>query len=242
LSSSALLLTVESLALSTKINCPQTGKKRVRWLRSVEWSVKQVRHRIPEGPMNTPKTITLLLAMLPALVSIQAKPKKPYKLPAAFNNARYVYVEAVDGQELDPRLNPDDRQAIADVDKALDDWKRYALTIRRDQADLIFVVRKGRLVTAEVGGQVGSRTQRIPNRPANGPIAGNGVSLGGELGPPDDLLEVYLPHPDDAHGTLLWQRTVADGLNPPQLTLFRQLKDEVDRTYPIQTSTQAPKP
>jgi hypothetical protein len=192
--------------------------------------------------MKPLKSITFLLFLVPALATLQSKPKKPYKLPAAFNQARYVYVEAVDGQEFDPRVDPDDRQAIADVDQALDDWKRYVLTIRREQADLIFVVRKGRLASATVGGQVGSGPRGVPGRPANGPISGNGVAVGGEVGPPDDLLEVYMPDPGDAHGALIWQRTRADGLNPPDLALFKQLKDEVERTYPIQTANKASKP
>jgi len=192
--------------------------------------------------MKPLKTITLFLVLVPAVATLQANTKKPYKLPALFNQARYVYVEAVAGQEFDPRLDPDDRQAIADVDKALHDWNRYVLTIRREQADLIFVVRKGRLVTAKVGVQVGSGPQGAPGRPADGPFPGNGVAVGGDVGPADDLLEVYVPNPNDAQGALLWQRTLPDGLNPPQLTLFKQLKDEVERTYPSQTGNKPSKP
>jgi hypothetical protein len=194
--------------------------------------------------MKTLKTIALILALAPALATLQAKPKKPYKLPAMFNQARYVYVEAVAGQEFDPRLNSYDRQAIADVESALNDWNRYLLTTERDQADLIFVVRKGRVAEANVGVQVGPGPQGAPGRPANGPLPGNGVggTVGGGVGPPDDLLEVYLPNPNEAHGTLLWQHTLADGLNPPDLSLFKQLKDEVEHTYPSQTASKAPKP
>lgn len=192
--------------------------------------------------MKSLKTITLLLVLVPALATTQAKNKKPYKLPAMFNQARYVYVEAVDGQEFNPRLNPDDRQAIADLSEAVDSWKRYILTVRRDQADLIFVVRKGRLAEADLGVQVGSGPRNSPNRPAAGPLPGNGVALGGRAGPPDDLLEVYVRNPDDTRGALLWQRTLADGLNPPDITLFKQLKNEVETTYPIQTASTAPKP
>jgi hypothetical protein len=217
-------------------------KRRVLWLRSADLPVKHATQPRSEGPMKPLKMITLLLVLVTALASVQAKTKKPYKLPAAFNQARYVYVEAVDGQEFDPRLDPDDRQAITDVDKALYDWNRYVLTIRREQADLIFVVRKGRLVTAKLAVQVGSGPQGVPNRPANGPFPSNSVAVGGDVGPPDDLLEVYVPNPNDARGTLLWQRTLADGLNSPQLTLFKQLKNEVERTYPIQTTNKASKP
>ncbi len=182
--------------------------------------------------MKPLKMITLLLLLMPALATIQAKPKKPYKLPAVFEQARYVYVEAVDGQEFDPRLEPDDREAIADVDKALYDWNRYIVTTRRDQAELIFVVRKGRLAAATLGGQVSSAPPIGPGRPGAGPGPGSGIAVGGEVGPPDDFLEVYLPNPNEARGALLWQRALPDGLNPPQLMLFKQLKDEIERTYP----------
>ncbi|HEY2466397.1 MAG TPA: hypothetical protein VGI45_00980 [Terracidiphilus sp.] len=193
--------------------------------------------------MRPLKTITLIVMLAPALAIAPAKPKKPYKLPAVFNQARYVYVEAENGQEFDPRLDPDDRQAIADVDKAVYDWKRYVLTEQRREADLILVVRKGRLAEARLGVQVGTGRQGTSNRPAGAPVGGNGVGVGGEVGPPDDLLEVYMPSPnDESRGTLLWQRTLADGLNPPDLTLFRQLKNEVETTYPNQTATKASKP
>jgi hypothetical protein len=192
--------------------------------------------------MKPLKMIALLLVLVPAFATMQAKAKKPYKLPAAFNQARYVYVEAADGQEFDPRLNPDDRQAIADMDEAMNDWNRYVLTMRRDQADLIFVVRKGRAAEADVGLGVGSGRQGVPNRPANGRSPGNGVAVGGQVGSPDDLLEVYLPNPNDSHGTLLWRHTLADGLNSPELALFNELKNEVERTYPSQTAGKTAKP
>lgn len=99
-------------------------------------------------PLNA---IALLILLLPAVSSVQGKTKKPYVLPAVFNHARYVYVEAVDGEQFDPRLYPDDRQAIANVRDALHDWSRYTLVVRREDAELIFVVRKGRLAQADVG-------------------------------------------------------------------------------------------
>lgn len=193
--------------------------------------------------MKPLKALPLLLMLVFALPATQAKPKKPYKLPAAFNQARYVYVEAEDGQVYDPRLDPYDRQAIGDVDDALYKWKRYAVTTRREDADLIFVVRKGRLAAAKAGVQVGpGGPQAYPNPQGNpGPrtAPANGIALGGEVGPPDDLLEVYERSPDNSRGAMLWQRSFADGLNPPDLTLLKQLKDAVERDYPVQTANQS---
>ncbi len=192
--------------------------------------------------MKLLKTCTLLLVLVPAMATLQAKTKKPYKLPAEFNQAQYVWVEAFDGQEFDTRLIPEDRQAIADVYKALYDWKRYVVTTQRDQADLIFVVRKGRVAQADVGVLVNRGPQGVPNQPAGGAGPGTGVAVGGEVGPPDDLLEVYERNPNEAHGALLWERTLADGLDHPDVPLFKQLKDQIEHDYPVQTASKPPKP
>ncbi len=180
--------------------------------------------------MKLQKIIPLILVLVPAFTAVQAKTKKPYKLPAAFNMAQFVWVEAVDGQEFNPRLIPEDRQAIGDLYKALYDWKRYMVVANRDRADLIFVVRKGRLAESGVGIQAGNGPVVAPGGraggpvPAGGPMPGNGVAVGAEVGPPDDLLEVYQRNPNDTQGVLLWQRTQADGLDHPDVPLFKQLK------------------
>jgi len=196
-----------------------------------------------------PAVVSLLL-LAPAIVPAHAKSKKPYKLPAIFSQATYVYVEAVDGQQFDPRLYPEDRQAIANVQSALEDWHRYTLTVKREEAELIFVVRKGREAEARVGIQGGTPPLGTPGRPQNNPNnpngpnspGGVGTSVGGEVGPPDDLLEVYYKSADHAHGMMIWQRTEADGLDRPDVALLRELRNEVERTYPIQTATQTKKP
>ncbi len=186
--------------------------------------------------------------LLPALVAVQGKPKKPDTLPAIFRNASYVYVQAVDGQQFDPRLDPEDRLAIANVQDALSDWKRYTLVTRRDQADLIIVVRKGRLVEGRVGVDVGAGTQgnagtgpggQAPS--AGGPRAsgpGVGVGVGGEVGPPDDLFEVYEPGSNDAFGAQLWVRSQPEGLSGKNPILFKQFKDAVEKAYPLQQASQ----
>jgi hypothetical protein len=81
----------------------------------------------------------LLLGSVSLLIVAEAKPKnQKVDLPAVFKNAQYVYVEAYDGDLLNPKLVPEDRQAIYNVEQGLKDWKRYAIVLQRDQADLVF--------------------------------------------------------------------------------------------------------
>jgi hypothetical protein len=195
--------------------------------------------------MNAPKVTILLLVLLPALVLAQSKTKKP-KLPAVFNHARYVYVEAVDGQEFDPHLYPEDRQAIADVQDALRTWNRYALTTRREDADLVIVVRKGRVVEAKVGVVVSSSSgpqgNPSPGQPRGQAGTGVGVVAGGEASIPDDLFEICQLNPDGKLSSPLWMHTFPGGLDGPKVFLLQQFKDAVEHAYPSQPANQAPKP
>jgi hypothetical protein len=193
--------------------------------------------------MKPDKVAALLLALLPAFAL--AKPKKT-DVPAIFRIATYVYVESSDGGEMRPGLYPADRNAIADVEDALRDWNRYTLTTRRDQAELVIVVRKGRLASGQLSGRV-PVGQPLPSNqaPGHGPgSAGNGTGLGteAEVGPEDDMLQVYLLDPDGKLVGPIWNRTLTDGLDEPQLPLFQQLKSAVERAYPPTTASQPSKP
>lgn len=202
--------------------------------------------------MKPHKAIALLL-LFPAALLVQAKNKKQSGVPAVFGQARYVYVEAVDGKEFDPNLNPPDREAIADVRDALTDWHRYTLTTERDQADLVIVVRKGRVASTDVavsprggssspslGGSMG--TQAPGQGRANAPMGGPGIEADAEMGPPDDLFEVCQINQNGKLSTPLWERTMQDGLDAPRVLLLRQFRDAVEKAYPSQTAGPAQKP
>jgi hypothetical protein len=202
--------------------------------------------------MKLSSRIALVLLLLPTLLIAQTK--KKHTVPAIFNNARYVWVETIDGRDVfSPGLNPDDRQAISDVEDALRDWKRYSLTTQRSEAELVFVVRKGRLVAAKIGGTAGGgsgpRPQPFPGqRPVTGPDAAGtadsapGVMVGAEAGSPDDLLQVRVLNTDGRLGAVLWERMFPDGLDAPQVSLVAQLKKAVEHDYPLNPlpSTQTP--
>ncbi|HEV2137056.1 MAG TPA: hypothetical protein VGR47_22750 [Terracidiphilus sp.] len=198
--------------------------------------------------MRAYKAGVLLLALVPVLAFARKKTNKQV-LPAVFNQAQYVYVQAMDGDEFNPNLLPEDRQAIADVMTAIQGWKRYVLVYQRSQADLVFVVRVGRLVTGRgnVGIYHGSapplqgpgqQGTRYPGQPGNGTVVG----AGGEVGPPDDLLWVCTLDTDGRLNPPLWRRTQQDGLDSPDVPLFKEFRREMDREYPPSTASKAKKP
>jgi hypothetical protein len=194
--------------------------------------------------MSRYKAIALLLILVPALALAQHKAKKHNDVPAVFQYAHFVYVEAADGDATKPGLYPEDRQAIFDVQDALQDWNRYALANRREGADVVLVVRKGRLAGAQTHAGVSVGTPRLPGsgNPAAGRPPGQsgqggdgeGVGAEGEVGPENDMLRVYLVSSDGKLSGPLWTREIQDGLDAPNVVLMQQLRTAVERAYPSQ--------
>ncbi len=174
----------------------------------------------------------------------QSKPKKP-DVSAVFQNARYVYVEAVDGDLLQPSLYPEDRQAISDVQDSVRVWNRYAIALDRNEADLVIVVRKGRLAGAQLHGGISGGTRTQPGQPPN-PDSGGGPSLqggrsaevgaGGEVGPDVDILRIYIQNDGKLTG-MVWSREQDGGLDAPGVPLIAQLRAAVEHAYPQTAST-----
>lgn len=202
--------------------------------------------------MKFVKSFAILLTVLAPLAF--AKNKKKDTLPAVFSNARYVYVQAEDGDIMKPGLFPEDREAIANVQDGLKDWNRYALTLHRNDADLIIIVRRGRLASAQVHGGVsagsppvmgGPYPSRIPSGASNSAPGSNpdridnpdNLGTRTELGPNDDTLRVFSLNPQGKLSGPLWSREMKDGLDAPDVLLLRFLKDAVDRDYPPQPAS-----
>jgi hypothetical protein len=163
------------------------------------------------------RALFLLLALsLIATLAVSQKEKKKSDFPALILQARYLMVTTYDGNEFSPRVHVDDRRAMNAVEEAVRVWGRYAITYREENADLIIVVRKGRLVGATVGGRTGG-TQ---------PGSRGGIIYGTDAGHPDDSLAVH-----DARlgidSSPLWRRTQKDGLSE-DLPLFRFLKQQIE--------------
>jgi hypothetical protein len=93
------------------------------------------------------KGAVLALVLLTATLAIAA-PKSPKvssspnipAFPGTLVNARFVYVTSYDGDQFNPNLFPDDRQAIGTVQDAVQKWGKFILVYEPQQADIILMV------------------------------------------------------------------------------------------------------
>jgi len=60
--------------------------------------------------------------------------------PGTLANARYVYVASHDGDQFNPNLLPEDREAIGAVQSAIQNWGKLTLVYQPSQADIIILV------------------------------------------------------------------------------------------------------
>lgn len=186
--------------------------------------------------MKACRFLVLLLLLIPGGGQAQNKSKKHPKVPAVFETARSVYVKAESGDVTRPGIYPEDREAISNIETGLQDWDRYRVAARRDQADLVFVVRKGRFAGAQGPGNlsVGTRPM-IPGSARPAPMgSGEEVGTEGEVSPKDDLLEVYTVSDDGELAGPIWRGEMVKGLDAPKVELLRQLRKAVDRAYPME--------
>ena len=60
--------------------------------------------------------------------------------PGTLRNARYVYVTSYDGDQFNPKLLPEDREAISAVQNAIQKWGKLTLVYRPQDADIVLAV------------------------------------------------------------------------------------------------------
>lgn len=167
------------------------------------------------------RTLLLGITLLSFGFACAHAAKSKDTLPPILLSSHFVYVEALDGDQFDPHVIPDDRHAIVNVQQAIQNWKHYIITVKRGDAELIFVVRKGRIASVQPGVGIGggSRTGGRPD------VVSAGASA--DVGSPNDLLEVCILNPDGSRTGPIWTRSMKDGLDPPNIPLFQQLKQAV---------------
>ena len=82
-------------------------------------------------------------------------------ISAVVRNATYVMVTTYSGDIFSPDVTPDDRHAVQNVQDKIQKWGRYKLVYNRGEADLILVVRTGRLAEVKGSGvSLGLRLRR----------------------------------------------------------------------------------
>ena len=139
-----------------------------------------------------------VILLFSLLLVLQGYAKAP-SIPALVLQARYVALgyETAEGfiAETDFRsfastkVQPDDRQAIANIYDVLTKWKRYTITINPADADMLIAVRTGRVASGTGGIRVG--TGGIDPTTGRRTSSSIGPVFGAEAGPADDYLAVY---------------------------------------------------
>jgi len=92
------------------------------------------------------RAVSVMLLMLTAAIAALAAPSAQTSatpvFPKVLMNAKYVYVTSYDGDQFDFNILPEDRQAIASVQDAIQKWGHYTLVYRPEDADMIIAVQK----------------------------------------------------------------------------------------------------
>ncbi len=82
---------------------------------------------------------TALAFAAPKADKVNAEQNVP-AFPGTLINSRFVYVTSYDGDQFNPHLLPDDRNAIGAVQDAMQKWGKFTLVLQPQQADIILVV------------------------------------------------------------------------------------------------------
>jgi hypothetical protein len=84
--------------------------------------------------------ISLILVAVSALAAPNSSSARVPAFPRTLANARYVYVASYDGDQFDPNLFAEDRNAIGAVQNAIQKWGKLTIVYRPAEADVIILV------------------------------------------------------------------------------------------------------
>jgi hypothetical protein len=87
--------------------------------------------------------VAAVLVVMSAIFATAAPSPNTAKVPAfpgTLANARYVYVASYDGDQFDPNLLPEDREAISAVQNAIQNWGKLTIVYRPSEADITILV------------------------------------------------------------------------------------------------------
>ncbi len=87
--------------------------------------------------------LAISLTMVAAISAFAAPNSSAAKMPAfpgTLANARYVYVASYDGDQFNPNVLSDDRNAIGAVQNAIQGWGKLMIVLRPSEADIVILV------------------------------------------------------------------------------------------------------
>jgi hypothetical protein len=84
--------------------------------------------------------ILIAVAVISSAVASNPNTANVPAFPGILANARYVYVAAYDGDQFNPNLLSEDRDAITSVQDAIHNWGRLTLVYRPSEADIVILV------------------------------------------------------------------------------------------------------
>src|ERR1700674_2962845 len=82
----------------------------------------------------------ILMAAISAIAVPNPSPAKAPAFPGTLANASYVYVASYDGDQFNPNLLPEDRDAIHAVQDAIQNWGKLTIVYRPSEAEIIILV------------------------------------------------------------------------------------------------------
>jgi hypothetical protein len=82
----------------------------------------------------------IVMAAISAWAAPNPSTAKVPAFPGTLANARYVYVASYDGDQFDPNLFYEDRNAINAVQNAIQNWGKLIIVYQPSQADIIILV------------------------------------------------------------------------------------------------------
>src|ERR1700693_4159564 len=84
--------------------------------------------------------VLIMMTAISALAAPRPSTEKVPAFPGTLVNATYVYVTSYDGDQFNPNLLPEDREAISAVQDALQKWGKFTLVYKPHEAEIVLTV------------------------------------------------------------------------------------------------------
>ncbi|MES1211042.1 MAG: hypothetical protein ABUL63_01780, partial [Acidobacteriota bacterium] len=156
------------------------------------------------------------------------------QVPEQISRARYValgydtgasFLTEREGNEQADKLLREDLDALRALRDHLENWDKYVVVDRPEEAEILFVVRAGRRAVLGVGVPLRGSASSPAGGPA-GAASPSVTSYGGQLSSQGDMLTIYEAR-GGRPGIQLWRETHSAGF-PSRL--FDQFKADVERS------------